>query len=108
MEEKFDKRLRAAKFRSRLGQAMEQAGINQSALARAIGVDRSTISQILTGDGARMPNAQIVAESARVLGISTDWLLGLTHRPESATEIMAESLLMTEAPRALIDENILS
>ena len=108
MMEIFDKRQRAAQLRTRLAQAMEQAGINQSALARAIGTDRSTISQILKGDGTRMPNAQIVAETARVLGISADWLLGLTQRPESAAEIMAESLLMTDAPRALIDEKLVS
>ena len=108
MEEKVYKRHRAAQLRTRLSLAMDQAHVNQSALARAVGVDRSTISQILKSQGARMPNAQIVAECARVLGISADWLLGLTERPESAAELMAESLLMTEAPRALVDEYILS
>ena len=108
MEERIDKRYRAGQLRVRLAEAMTQAHVTQSGLARAIGVDRSTISQVLSDDGARMPNAQVVAECARVLGISSDWLLGLTERPESAAELMAESLLMTEAPRALVDENIIT
>ncbi len=103
---KQDKRDRAEAFRARLAQAMGEAGINQSALARAIGVDRSTISQLLTGNGARLPNAQVVGECAVELGVSSDWLLGLSDRPESAADLMAINLTMTEAPRALVDEQI--
>jgi len=79
---------------------------NQSALARAIGVDRSTVSQLLTGTGARLPNAQVVGECAGALGVSADWLLGLTDRPETAADMLANTLSLTEAPRALVDEQI--
>ena len=106
MSIKTDKRARAMLFRERLVQALQSAGSNQSALARDIGVDRSTISQLLSGTGARLPNAQVVAECARALGVSADWLLGLSERPESATRIMANALTLTEAPRALVDEQI--
>ncbi len=80
--------------------------MSQSGLAREVGVDRSTISQLLTGQGARLPNAQVVAECAAALGVSADWLLGLTERPERLADLLATSLTMTEAPRALIDETI--
>ena len=106
MLKKADKRDRAAGFRARLGDAMRERKVNQSALARRVGVDRSTISQLLTGRGARLPNAQVVAECAAALGISADWLLGLTDRPETAADILANSLSLTEAPRALVDEQI--
>ncbi|MDA7427976.1 helix-turn-helix transcriptional regulator [Primorskyibacter aestuariivivens] len=106
MSIKTDKRARATLFRERLVQALQNAGSNQSALARDIGVDRSTISQLLSGTGARLPNAQVVAECARALGVSADWLLGLSERPESAARIMANALTLTEAPRALVDEQI--
>lgn len=106
MQDFIDKRDRAALFRTRLGQAMAQSGTNQSALARAAGVDRSTLSQLLTGQGARLPNAQLVAECAARLGVSADWLLGLSDRPESAADLLATSLTLTEAPRALVDETI--
>ncbi len=85
---------------------MEDNGIRQSALARQIGVDRSTISQLLSGNGARLPNAQVVGECAAELKVSADWLLGLSERPESAADLMAISLSVTEAPRALVDEQI--
>ncbi len=106
MMEKTDKRQRAELFRTRLREAMQHRPTNQSALARAVGVDRSTISQLLNGDAARLPNAQVVGECAAALGISADWLLGLTDRPETAADILANSLSLTEAPRALVDEQI--
>lgn len=106
MSLKIDKRIRADLFRTRLNEAMRDRGTNQSALARAVGVDRSTISQLLKGSAARLPNAQVVGECAAALGISADWLLGLTDRPETAADILATSLRLTEAPRALVDDQI--
>lgn len=106
MGEIIDKRLRARRFRTRLARAMRESGTNQSALARSIGVDRSTISQLLSDDGARLPNAQVVGACAAALGVSADWLLSLSDRPESAADLLSASLSLTEAPRALVDERI--
>ncbi|WP_170556941.1 helix-turn-helix domain-containing protein [Ruegeria atlantica] len=106
MQDKIDKRDRAAQFRLRLARAMEEQHVTQSALARSIGVDRSTVSQLLTGEGARLPNAHVVGSCASALGVSADWLLSLSDRPESAAELLASSLSMTKAPRALVDERI--
>lgn len=103
---RFDKRDRARILRTRLVQAMEQRGLTQSALAREIGVDRSTVSQLLNGEGARLPNAHVVGECAVALGVSADWLLGLSERPENAAELLATSLTITKAPHALIDDQI--
>ena len=68
----IDKRNRAAQFRERLRQALQLSGISQAALARNIGVDRSTISQLLGDSGARLPNAQVVGECAAALNVSAD------------------------------------
>lgn len=106
MPKRIDKRIRAAQFRARLEQAMARAKINQSGLARRIGVDRSTVSQLLKGSGARLPNAQVVGECAAALGVSADWLLSLSDRPETAANLLANALTLTEAPRALVDEQI--
>ncbi|WP_300066580.1 helix-turn-helix transcriptional regulator [uncultured Ruegeria sp.] len=106
MPDKIDKRDRAAQFRLRLARAMEDRQMSQSALARGIGVDRSTVSQLLTDAGARLPNAHVVGSCASALGVSADWLLSLSNRPESAAELLASSLSMAEAPRALVDERI--
>jgi transcriptional regulator with XRE-family HTH domain len=106
MREIIDKRLRALQFRDRLRDAMQRRGISQSALARQIGVDRSTVSQLLSGDGPRLPNAQVVGECAATLGVSADWLLSLSARPETAADLLATSAALTAAPRALVDEQI--
>lgn len=102
----MDKRERAAIFRARLQAGMDQTGISQSALARQAGVDRSTLSQLIKDDGARLPNGQLVAACAAVLGVSADWLLGLSDRPEQAEDLVASAISMTQAPRALVDEKI--
>jgi transcriptional regulator with XRE-family HTH domain len=106
MTQNIDKRLRADRFRQRLATAMRDKTMSQSELARRISVDRSTISQLLKDQGARLPNAQVVGECAAALGVSADWLLSLTDRPESAADILANSLTLTAAPRALVDEQI--
>lgn len=104
---KYDKRERAALFRKRLAAAMDEAGVNQSVLAREVAVDRSTISQLLAPAQTRLPNAQVVGECAVALGVSADWLLGLSDRPERAADLLAATMSITEAPRALVDEQIL-
>lgn len=106
MPEKTDKRSRADLFRERLAQGMAARGLTQSALARAVGVDRSTVSQLLGEGSARLPNAQVAAECASALGVSADWLLGLTDRPQRLEDLLTTALTVTEAPRALIDETI--
>ncbi len=104
----MDKRERAAIFRDRLSRAMDTAQSNRSALAREIGVDRSTISQLLGGNDARLPNAQIAADCASNLGVSADWLLGLTERPERPGDVIAAAMVVTEAARSASDEQILA
>jgi transcriptional regulator with XRE-family HTH domain len=85
---------------------MSERAMSQAALARFVGVDRSTISQVLDPSLARLPNAQVVGECAAALGVSSDWLLGLSDRPERAADLVAAAMTMTEAPRALVDERI--
>lgn len=103
---RIDKRQRAQLFRDRLQTAMTLAEMTQSALSRHAGVDRSTLSQLLKDQGARLPNAQLVAECAAALGVSADWLLGLSDRPEQAAELVATAISMPQAPRAMIDDQI--
>lgn len=102
----IDKLSRAQQFRARMRQAMQTSGMTQSALARAIGTDRSTLSQSLGDDGARLPGAHVIGAAAAALGVSTDWLLGLSDRPETATQLLTASLELSQAPRALVDEQI--
>lgn len=106
MVKKIDKFTRAEQFRERMLQAMQGRGISQSALARAVGTDRSTLSQVLSDAGTRLPGAHVVGLCASALGVSSDWLLGLSDRPETATQLLSASLSLSQAPRALVDEQI--
>ena len=60
-------------------EAMSVKGVTKSGLPKAAHVDRSTIGQLLKSDQPRLPNAQLAADAAKALGVSTDWLLGLTN-----------------------------
>lgn len=71
---------------------MERVGINQSGLARAIGVDRSTLSQLLSRSAERLPRADTVASMATALQVSTDWLLGLAEEPGQGASILRETV----------------
>ncbi|WP_372800159.1 helix-turn-helix domain-containing protein [Paracoccus seriniphilus] len=106
MSDFIDKRELARELRARLSQIMAETGETQSGLARATGVDRSTISQLLTDEGGRMPGAHLIALAARHFGISTDWLLGLSEHQQMASDLVDASLQVTKATRMLIDDQI--
>lgn len=103
----MDKRRRATLFRERLKEAMSLKSVTKSWLSRAAKVDRSTIGQLLKDDHPRLPNAQLAADAATALGVSTDWLLGLTNRPETPGDIVAAALSLSPAERTSADAQIL-
>ncbi|MEO0979736.1 MAG: helix-turn-helix domain-containing protein, partial [Pseudomonadota bacterium] len=77
----MDKRERAELFRERLSDAIRSRDMNRSDLARGANLDRSTVSQLLSEEAPRLPNGQALASISTALGVSADWLLGLTtHR----------------------------
>tara|TARA_R110002073_G_scaffold144580_1_gene296698 strand:+ start:1005 stop:1844 length:840 start_codon:yes stop_codon:yes gene_type:complete len=104
----MDKRDRANLFRNRLQEAMFNSGTTRSALSRTTNVDRSTIGQLLKDDHPRLPNAQLAADVAVALGVSTDWLLGLTNRPETPGDIVAAALSLSPAERTSADAQLLA
>ncbi len=102
-----NKQTRAAQFRARLGDALAASGLSRAALARSVAVDRSTITQLMLADDARMPGGHVVAACAQALDVSADWLLGLTDRPEQAGKLIASSLSISETGRATsLDDQI--
>lgn len=80
--------------------------MSKSALARAAGVDRSTVSLVFSTDDGRLPNAQFAAECAAALGVSCDWLLGLTDRHERSADMLEAAMRLQEAARAPSDASI--
>ena len=95
-----------AVFRQRMLESMTSRGLNQSALSRKAGVDRSTLSQLLSAQNLRMPRADTVASLARVLGVSSDWLLGLTSDSRLGAEILRQSLEVASHEPNPADNNL--
>jgi transcriptional regulator with XRE-family HTH domain len=102
----FDRRETVGVFRARFLKALENAGLSRSALARQTGVDRSTLSQLLSPDNERLPRADTVAAIASALKVSLDWLLGLSHEAKLGADVLQESLQFTPSAQTPVDENL--
>jgi len=93
-------------FRQRLREAMGNAELNRAQLAERAGIDRSTLSQLLASDLARLPRADTVAAIATVLRVSLDWLLGLSGEAARGAAILDESVQVSPQPRTGADSNL--
>jgi transcriptional regulator with XRE-family HTH domain len=93
----MDKRDLSMLFRERLRLLLSRSGQNQSAFAASIGIDRSALSQLLSGATTRLPRAETLINVAATHKVSLDWLLGLSQ-DEGVTGEIHESLEIEEAP----------
>ena len=75
----MDKRQLSDVFRDRLKQLLLRSGQNQSEFAGAVGIDRSALSQLLSGASTRLPRAETLLNIAAENRVSLDWLLGLSQ-----------------------------
>ena len=96
----------ARRFRERLLEAMDRAEVNRSTLAARIGIDRSTLSQLLSAETDRLPRADTVAAIAGALQVSLDWLLGLSHEAKLGADILNESVEVTLSAGAPVDQSL--
>lgn len=96
-ETSLDKRDLSGLFRERLKLLVQRSGTNRSAFAQAIGVDRSALSQLLSGASTRLPRAETLMTIAETQNISLDWLLGLSQ-DEGATAEIRDSIEIEEGP----------
>lgn len=97
---------RARLFRQRLNHAMQAQWLNRSSLAERAGVDRSTVSLLLSEQQVRLPSGHVVAELAAALKVTADWLLGLTTTTRAPGEILRESLEVAKREPGHSDANI--
>jgi transcriptional regulator with XRE-family HTH domain len=104
----MDKRDRAELFRERLSDALRSRAMNRSDLARGAGLDRSTVSQLLSEEAPRLPNGQALAAIATALSVSSDWLLGLSTHRGAAAEILDQAVQVAETERHPVDEHLLA
>lgn len=85
---------------------MDRAGMTRAALARRIGVDRSTLSQILSAEAVRLPRADTAAAMAVALQVSLDWLMGLSGEEQYGADILERAPEISHRVRAPEDENL--
>lgn len=89
---RIDRREAVRVFRERLKEVIERSGRSRSAFAAEVGMDRSTLSQLLASDDVRLPRAETVASIAAVAQVSVDWLLGLTEEGRLGTDVLPQAL----------------
>src|ERR1700712_880144 len=75
----MDKRKLAILFQQRLKSLFERSGETQNGFATAIGIDRSALSQLLSGKTARLPRVETLLSIAERHTVSLDWLLGISQ-----------------------------
>jgi transcriptional regulator with XRE-family HTH domain len=92
----MDKRDLSSIFRERLKTVVRRSDLNQSGFAQAVGIDRSALSQLLSGATTRLPRAETLLNIASENKVSLDWLLGLSQDEGLTGEIRA-SLELEEA-----------
>ena len=69
----MDKRDLSNVFRERLKLLLLRSDLNQSAFAEAVGIDRSALSQLLSGASTRLPRAETLMNVAAAHRVSMDW-----------------------------------
>ncbi len=87
----MDRRQTVETFRERLLEVIDRSGLSRSAFARKAGLDRSTLSQLLSDSNDRLPRAETIASIAEHEQVSTDWLLGLVQEEKVGTNILSEA-----------------
>jgi len=87
----MDRRRTVETFRARLTEVIERSGLSRSGFAAKAGLDRSTLSQLLSGANDRLPRAETIASIAELEQVSIDWLLGLVQEEKIGTNILSEA-----------------
>ncbi len=85
-------------FRERLAEVLVRSGLTRSDFAAAAGLDRSTLSQLMSPTNRRLPRVETLTEIAATQQVSIDWLLGLTHAGPMQAEMLREETSFADAP----------
>ena len=83
----MDKRELVPLFRERLVALIQRAGLSRAEFAREIGIDRSALTQLLSGQAVRLPRVDTLRRISERFSVSLDWLLGLSQDETLAAEM---------------------
>lgn len=93
----MDKRDLSRLFQMRVRSLLNRSGENQSSFANSVGIDRSALSQLLSGQSTRLPRVETLLNIAEHHAVSLDWLLGLSQ-DEAITGELKPSMEIEEGP----------
>ena len=79
-------------FRARLGDVIARTRLSRAAFAKKVGVDRSTLSQILSPKSDRLPRVETLAAIAAAEQVSIDWLVGLSEEGGLRADVMEQTV----------------
>jgi transcriptional regulator with XRE-family HTH domain len=102
----MDRRETVAVFRRRLDEVIGRSGLSRTAFAERIGIDRSTLAQILSPNEDRLPRAETLAAIAADQQVSVDWLLGLTQEGRFSAAIITQPLEVEPGAHSPADERL--
>lgn len=94
-------------FRSRLRELLDSTARTQSTFAADAGIDRSTLSQLLSPRNRRLPRAETLVAISRAAGVSVDWLLGLSSAGPIRADILHEVLSVSRTELSPLDEALI-
>lgn len=93
----MDKRDTVRDFRARLSELIERTGLSRARFAGKAGLDRSTLTQLLSASNVRLPRAETIARIASRHGVSADWLLGLSQQDAVAADVVSQPAIEPDA-----------
>lgn len=94
-----------ASIGERLAHLINRKGLSDSDLAKALHINRSTLSRIING-GTEKVSAQLIVDAAQYFGVSTDFLLGLTDIPDPMNHPVESFGLTEAAAKAILSEDV--
>lgn len=95
-----------ALFRARLLEVIERSDLNRSAFAEKVGMDRSTLSQLLSDETGRLPRVETLASIARSEQVSIDWLVGLSQDGPVGADVLKQSVQVEADAPSPADERL--
>lgn len=101
----MDRRETVEIFRERLTDVLKRGGSSRAAFAARVGLDRSTLSQLLAAGNTRLPRAETIAAIAAEAQVSVDWLLGLSQE-EPGARLVRNVLEISEGAGLPMDERM--
>lgn len=90
----------------RLAEAIDRSGLGKGEFAERAGVDRTTLSQLLSASNRRLPRASTLLAIAAAHDLSIDWLVGLSNAGPVAAELIQHTSFAAPGP-APTDERLL-